>query len=278
MPEDLHILLTGDCWNAEISHCFANSPFTITFRSLAKVLEDPIVDDRWQLVVVASSRRGQFPAERVEQLLERFINVPVIGLAGSWCEGETRSGNPVPGLVRIYWHQWLGQLDKFFEQVRLHGCGTWHLPKIATTADRVLHTASHIPQPHSKGEGSLIGISALTRDRYSMLEDALASNGSHTIWLESVEARDTELFSLTAICIEGNSLSEQVCIRIEQHQTTFPGTPIILILNFPRQCDVEAAQRLGVRAVVSKPFQLADLQQAIERSAGVPAPEPIQKG
>ena len=102
-----------------------------------------------------------------------------------------------------------------------------------------------------------------------MLEEAMDSADSQSVWLDGLAYIDAGLFDFTAICIEGNSLSEQVCIRIEQYQSTFPNTPIILILNFPRQCDVDAAQRLGVRAVVSKPFQLADLHQAIERSASL---------
>ena len=90
------------------------------------------------LVVSRRSRRDQIEPETVEFLRKKFAGIPIVNLLGSWCEGETRSGNPLPGVIRVYWHQWNGQYGKFVSQLKANQITDWHQPPTATIGDRVL--------------------------------------------------------------------------------------------------------------------------------------------
>jgi hypothetical protein len=66
------------------------------------------LDDRRicpELIVMAQSRPGTVQSEDVERLRRRAPLAGVVSLAGSWCEGETRTGRPLPSAVRLYWYE-----------------------------------------------------------------------------------------------------------------------------------------------------------------------------
>ena len=48
------------------------------------------------LIVVAQAYPGQYAADRIDGLRRLAPLARVIGLLGSWCEGEVRSGRPWP--------------------------------------------------------------------------------------------------------------------------------------------------------------------------------------
>src|SRR5262245_27178576 len=58
-----------------------------------------------ELIVVAQSRPGTFALDRVVSLRQRAPLAGVVGLLGSWCEGETRTGRTWPGVERLYWYE-----------------------------------------------------------------------------------------------------------------------------------------------------------------------------
>jgi hypothetical protein len=64
-------------------------------------------------IILAQQRPGEFRPCDVERLMARFPLAACIGLLGSWCEGETRTGRPLPGVHRIFWHQWQPRLERF---------------------------------------------------------------------------------------------------------------------------------------------------------------------
>jgi len=64
-------------------------------------------------VIVAQQRPGEFQHDEVERLMLRFPLAAWIALLGSWCEGETRTGRPLPGVQRVFWHQWQPRLARF---------------------------------------------------------------------------------------------------------------------------------------------------------------------
>ena len=260
--DDVSILLSGEYWNPEFADLISKpTKYSVTLRDLKSVLDDNPADDRFQLVVVAQARRGQFEDQQLEQLAAKYQHVPIVLLCGSWCEGETRSGTPVPGLARVYWHQWEGRFENFKEQLQSQGIASWHLPRIATISDHIQHDVSNCvrekPTP-------LIGISSLTRQGFEMMADAVGSK--NVIWIESLDTKDVQSIELSVICFECNSLTANTQQRIQVLQEKFPGTAFVLTLNFPRRSEFQIAASLGIAELVSKPFQLCDLQFAIRRA------------
>src|SRR5262245_6670790 len=74
-----------------------------------------------ELIVVAQSRPGMIAARQMDALRRPAPLAGVVALLGSWCEGETRTGRPWPGVERLYWYEfpawWRRQLA-----LRAKGC------------------------------------------------------------------------------------------------------------------------------------------------------------
>jgi hypothetical protein len=260
------VLLTGDYWHSDFQGLIASTVCVTTLVPEDKVTNEHLSVREYDLVVVAASRPNQFSASWIESLRATIAPTPVVALLGSWCEGEQRSGDPWPGVKRVYWHQWRGRFDFFASELGDLQVGIWNLPATANDAD----TIDHILKggfDASIGNDWNIGISSLSEDAYQMLQDALQTLNSSTCWIERQQwdAQATE--QLTAVCVEADTWNETVEARIEWLRDDLEiDAPIILLLNFPRKNDVQAAKSAGVIDVVSKPFQLPDIAAAIDRS------------
>ncbi|MEM9412926.1 MAG: hypothetical protein AAGA30_17575 [Planctomycetota bacterium] len=257
-----HVLMTGDYWHRDFFNVISKSPVSITLKTLDSLSNAPQNNNRFDAVVVALSRRDRYSAVQLESLVHQFVNTPVIALCGSWCEGEMRSGDPVPGMIRVYWHQWAGRLDSYLEQLKTNVPHSWLLPKIANEADRV-SVDSSTPIKLELSE-STIGISATSEEGYQLLRTALDDRQRHSFWIEQEDS--VSRHALAAICIEANSFDEAVKNRVRELRFSYPSTPVVLVMNFPRRADFEKAAEFGIHDIVSKPFQLKDLQFAIWRS------------
>src|SRR5215212_7655830 len=81
-----------------------------------------------ELIVVAQSRPDVTGSEELKQLRGASPLAGIVALLGSWCEGETRTGRPWPGVQRLYWYEfpawWRRQL-----QLRVaNRCPDWARP------------------------------------------------------------------------------------------------------------------------------------------------------
>ncbi len=215
------------------------------------------------------ARRDQFSNDDFDFLQQRFPQTPIISLLGSWCEGEMRSGTPVAGPIRIYWHQWQGRYDSFAQQINSTLLSTWHLPRTAIPVDRVVNRMAALSEElNASGRERndiVVGVSAWTRDGFEMISDALKNFGFCCDWLEH-DAMDGKRSRCPAVlCINADSLSENLQANLSEQRSRFPNVPIVVLLNFPRKFEVDSARDLGVSEIVSKPFELIDLKFAMER-------------
>lgn len=257
------ILLSGDYWHADFQTLLASIDVPMLMTPIDKVSSLANGDESFDLIVLAQSRRDQIDHETVELLRSSFATTPIVFVLGSWCEGEPRSGSPVAGIQRIYWHQWQGRYDRFIQQLNADGVTTWHAPATSNIADRIEQT-----KPASSSESRVIGVSAWTQTQYEMVADGLKAVGYRTKWLER-STWDAEAISLlSAICVDADSYTADLVNRLNWLRVTFPESPMVLILNFPRSNEVVSAKDAGVSKVLSKPFELVDLQSAVATCCG----------
>ncbi len=254
---DLRILVTGDYWHRDFRQLLTGFE-AVTLVQINKISTQP--PDGFQLVVVAQSRRDQFTNEMLELVQQQFANIPVVALLGSWCEGESRSGSPWPGVLRIYWHQWQGRFASFIEQVSQHGVSSWHLPRTASTADRILA----VSEPKLNRTVSCVGISAWTRPQFESLRDAFQQWGWNSRWIERCTWDAASAQILNPIVVDADSLASDLELRLDWLETEFPASRFVLLLNFPRVDDREQLSTRGISQVISKPYELNDLKAAIQ--------------
>ena len=260
------VLITGDYWHGDFTDCIQHIEVPVTMVQLPRLLhflEEQ--QDGFDLIIVAQSRRGQLSEEDVMAIRKSCPSTPIVALLGSWCEGEERSGEAIPGVTRVYWHQWRGRLEQVVDCLAANGISKWHASPTATRGDVLLSSSRRNPP-----RGEKIGVSAWTLDQYEMLGDSLKALGWQPIWVEQVAWQAENLPQLSGLVIDGNSLTPHLMQRIEWARETVGSLPMILILNFPRSHEVQAARELQIAETVSKPFELDDLGAALARALDRP--------
>ncbi len=262
----IRILVSGDYWHNDFRRLLSESDAVITLVPLANLPSFDFEGSRFDLIVFAQTRRDQIEGEAVDQLRRKLSGVPIVNLLGSWCEGETRSGDPLTGVLRVYWHQWTGRYANFLSQLHVDGVTDWNLPLTANIADRIESGVLSVRRNGCEPGGHVVGISAVNRGDFDMLRDAVVALGWTALWLERViETGGTPDSRMPDVnMVAGQSLSVDLKERIDSLETKFPQTPKILVLNFPRTHEEEEARDMGVCAIVSKPYELQDLQAAID--------------
>ena len=137
---------------------------------------------RPELIIVAQNRPGVVGSHRVERLRRSAPLAGVISLLGSWCEGQARTGRPMHGTLRLYWHEfapwWRRQLA-----LRATGrCPDWGRPdSIGLQSPSLCTSCSVLRTPHSIFHG-VIALSTPGWETADALADVLQRAGYATVW------------------------------------------------------------------------------------------------
>jgi hypothetical protein len=186
----------------------------------------------------------------------------IVGLLGSWCEGEMRSGRPWPAAVRTYWHQWPARADRELRRLAAGRSSAWTLPLTATEEDRLLADADRALPARS----GLIAIAARSFVMADFLAVACRRCGYATAWLRPSAA--VRLAGATAVVFDGSDCRGAERDELQRLAAAMAPAPLLALLDFPRIEDLERCRAAGAAAVLSKPLQLADLFWRLERLEG----------
>lgn len=211
------------------------------------------------VIVVAQAFPGQFSHPQIDRLRQLAPLARVLGLLGSWTEGEMRTGRPWPGAIRIYWHQWPSRCDQELGRMGRGECSSWGLPVTATEEERLLLAADC---PVSRQEG-LIAIYTQPPEMQEWLSATLRSRGCSTVWLRP--PHPTHLQGASAAIFDGSDCRGEELRQLEHLAATLCPAPIIALLDFPRIEDYHRAMAAGASALISKPLHVEDLFWQLDR-------------
>lgn len=223
------------------------------------------------LVVVAQTYPGQNSAADIDSLRQLVPLSPVVALLGSWCEGESRSGQPWAGAERVYWHQWGPRFE--LELARLAGGQPpqWSLPATTSDEERLLAVA---PQSGLGGQG-VVAIRARSRDVAQLLADACRRRGYAPI-VVSGPPHETRLQGAVAAVWEGDDCLDDAVREITQLCSAIAPAPVVALLSFPRVDDVRLAVAAGAAVVMSKPLRVDELLSQLERLSRRTGLQPVE--
>jgi hypothetical protein len=225
-------------------------------RAVESLETGEIVPD---IIVIAQAFPQQFSHQDIDRLRRLAPLSRILDLLGSWCEGETRSGQPLPAAVRIYWHQWNARAQRELHRLIQCQCPSWGLPVTATEEERLLqNTAGTLP--HRQG---LVAIHAQRFVMADWLSAACRLCGYSTVWLRP--PKYTRIEGATAAIFDGSDLNSEEFDQLRHLTNTLDRTPVIALLDFPRIEDQRRAILAGAAAVLSKPFNLDDFYWQLER-------------
>ncbi|MBI1900521.1 MAG: hypothetical protein HYS13_05335 [Planctomycetia bacterium] len=231
------------------------------------------------LIVLVQSRPSVFADDQLDALRRLAPTAGIVGIAGTWCEGEGRSGRPWPGAVRWQWHQAATRLAREIERMLAGACPSWGLPSTATADDQLFHEV--------EGEGP--GGSASRRaervvaiaSAHRAMEETLrlfcrelgmtavgVHLGVHTLQGRGAPATtgdSARLAGLAAAIWDGSDAEAEELQQLAQFIALVRPAPVIVLLSFPRAETMDRLAKLGVAAVLAKPLLLADLEGQMER-------------
>ncbi|HLA85051.1 MAG TPA: hypothetical protein VJL29_09670 [Thermoguttaceae bacterium] len=258
-------LMLGDSRRGEFA------PARASLERLGRVVDARSVDEAVALldegamapavVVVAQSYPGEFSADAIDRIRRAAPLARIVGLLGSWCEGETRSGHPWPGVIRLYWHQWRPQAERELARLIADGGSTWSLPSTATDEERLLARTPEAADANSLDVEGGLGLVALCADRadiHDWLSAALVRRGYSTAWLRPGEP--VRLQGVRAAVFDAGLADRHETISLHELAVKLgPRVPIVALADFPRIENHDRLLAAGASAVLSKPLLLDDL-------------------
>jgi CheY-like chemotaxis protein len=252
-PREFHEFAAAVAWLR--SHTELDAVGSVT-EALDRCASQPV---GWHCVVICQSRPGQFSQQDIDRLNRALPLSHHIALLGSCCEGETRSGRPWPGVVRVYWHQWLARGPS---ELRSDVAPTsWQLPRTSSDAERVDFALRAAPTPAD----GLIAIYTGQAVFFQALARACRIAGYSSVW--TTTRTWWRLDGAAAVLWHAWAPDGGEFEQLRHIATSSPRVPVVALFGFPRHDHVRRAKECGAAAVLSVPFLLPDLWNTLRELA-----------
>ncbi len=258
----LHFLLLGDTSRPEFREA------VIALDELAHVIRFPDVDAAIAAlteglptahgIVLAQAYPGQFSVVAIDRLRSLAPLARLIAILGSCCEGEPRSGHPLPGVIRVYWHQAAVRIRREFPLCFETQGAAWRLPATATDEERLL-ASTDAPLPRGQG---LVAVWTRRPEMEGLLSDACRRGGYSTVWLHP--RQPARVRGAVAAIYDGAALDAAGLAELSRLADDVSPAPVLALLDAPRIQDVRLARTLGA-AVLAKPFRIDELLWLLPR-------------
>lgn len=200
----------------------------------------------YDLLLLFQDRPGVISAELTQRV--RHQN-PLMGMAvvlGSCCEGEARTGTPLPHCERVFWYQ--------FAPWWQNNVAAWRERKPTSWQQFLGDTRT----PAAK-LGGLVMIDSTDADSAATLITVCETNGLGAIWAPLWRPRPVTSAPAAGLWV-GGQLSDAECTRLRELKKSLPAdAPLVVLLDFPRIDRVRIARELGATHVLGKPWRVEQL-------------------
>ncbi len=215
-----------------------------------------------ELMVVAQSWPDEFTAGDIDRLRRAAPLVRILSLAGTWCEGEPRTGHPWPADFRASWNQWPARFDQELARWRTGLCPAWGSPITTTDDERLIE---RVP-PESTARRGLVAIASRSSDMSQCLTQACVALGHAAVSLDPALRR--RVTGIDAAIWDGAGCGPREADELQGFVKALDGAGVVTLLDFPRVEDCRRARSAGAAAVLSKPLLLADLARVLDDALG----------
>ena len=218
----------------------------------------------FDLIVVAEAAPGNIAALDIAKLRRVAPLARIVGLLASWCEGETRSGKPWPGVPRVYWHQWQARYRRERAAMLAGKLSGWTLPPGTSDEERMQKTAQALGEIAIRPVVGKLAIVARDLETFETLAGLCNRSGQQaTWWRNEIPAEAANFADIQNVLVCCTHANEVELARFRQIRELLSGARIVALMDFPREEDVRLAGEAGVDAVVSKPFSIDELRSAM---------------
>jgi hypothetical protein len=195
-----------------------------------------------EFMLIAQPLPGGVGQEEIEQLRRAAPLAQIVIVAGSWCEGELRTGHPPEGALRMYWHEF----------------ANWWLERgTPTSLDGPLASRSSKLMIADQKLGS-VAIFTRSVASFETLASIFTLSQSDAQWVRKTEAipEGANNGIWDGGQLDAAELSE---LQIAAAEFRRRGGRLIVLLDYPRKQHIELLKQLGCHAVLGKPYVIEEL-------------------
>lgn len=249
----------GDVTAALADDAAENAAATIPFAPLPP-----------ELVLLAQARPGVDDPSQLERLRAVAPLTRVVVVAGSWCEGELRTGRPAAGVVRLYWYEFAHWWRAAVAEWDANETPAWSEPLDdvragqETTVVALRERDDVVPT-----EGGVLVVDAVDFAVFETLTAVLAPFGWSCEWQPRHRPELAVVTTMVAAIWDGGQLSDgelaALCEFAARVHSANAAAPVIVLLDFPRVEHLQAVRDAGAAVVLGKPYQVARLVNELDR-------------
>jgi hypothetical protein len=225
-----------------------------------------------ELLLLAQPRPGCDEQADVELLRELAPLTRMVVVAGTWCEGELRTGRPLAGVIRLYWYEFPAWWRDAIACLARRECPPWAEPLDDIRAGQAARRSPAMTRNLKATEvsGVTVAIDATDFTVFETLAASLSAEGWICVWQPHhrpslIDPADSPVAGVwdgsQLHAAEAESLGA-FSARMKQHEA-----PVVALLDFPRAEHIEVASKAGAAAVLGKPYQVAHVHAEFRRFA-----------
>lgn len=232
----------------------------LAFATVASLLEHVSGEADIDLVLVAQSRPGQWDGPWIDQLRRQAPLVRTLAVLGSWCEGETRTGTPLPADCRVFWHAFAAWWARQRQALATGRAAAWSYP-VGEWQGAVGPPAAPRPKARAKRKGTAI-VAAPTRESAESIALALRVGGWSSVWVRPPDLLP-DVYGAAVMVYDGGQLDSGELPVIAELRERYGELPVVALADFP-MIDRTVAAGLCNAAVLGRPYLVEDLLWAME--------------
>ncbi|MEM9352060.1 MAG: hypothetical protein AAGA92_03525 [Planctomycetota bacterium] len=216
------------------------------------------------VLLLAAPRPDWTTPAMLENLLARAPLTRTVVVAGSWCEGELRTGRASAGVHRVYWHQFPAWWRRSRSRIEQGLPPLWSYPPGMPVSESL----------YPPTETRSVLVSAPDYAVFQTLRDTLAPQGLSCEWQQSPTNRrpDSDHSPYTATAetyaagiVDGGQLDARDSQRLKHaRQILGAAAPVTLLLDYPRAEHLARSAEAGATTVLGKPYGLDDLIDSLQ--------------
>ena len=250
-----------------------------------------------EVLLLAQPRPGFYSAVDAAAVARVAPLTRLVVVAGTWCEGELRTGHPLPGTTRLYWYHFEAWWRRGFAARAAGACPPWadpladsrqSSPGFGQTASSIgAHGVDSVEARLANGAplappaDSCVAVDTGDYESFESLRIALRPFGWRCVWQPRHRPEVWDSARATgglahpepvAGIWDGGQLSPLELQQLAQFAERLSGrrAPVIALLDFPRAEHVAATAAAGATAVIGKPYLVdgvaGELAQAVAQS------------
>jgi hypothetical protein len=206
-----------------------------------------------ELILFAEPQPATYHQSQVETLRRHAPLAQLVVVAGTWCEGELRTGKPHPGVLRLYWHEFA-----HWWHLEAHEVGAWRPCLDGPMNPRSCRVEKSIEIS--------IAIHATTWAAYEAIAASLSACGANCRWVRGFQVPKSGEIGVW----DGGQLDASEWQRLEGFATSIRQKygSLVVLLDFPRKEHISRLKTLGCEVVFGKPCIVAEVVAAIAHLAG----------